>query len=284
MAQTTIAIICDCDDTLAPDTTAQLLRAHGIDVEEFYVKLVGELVNQGHDPSVAYLNQILSTLPDLTYDRIREVGAGLELYPGVPDIFRELEQEVRDTYYDQGIRVQEFVISGGIKDLIEASSLGPVIDKIWGCNFAYDSNGRISRIKNVVSFTEKTRFLFNIQKGLTSTEHDCMPYAVNMYIEPPLIPFKNMIYLGDGPSDIPCMSIVDRRGERWGHAIGILSERQPSKTWALTYGRRAGYTVPPDFTKEAKWAWNQIRDSVMQIANRIKQEIEREREGPYPGY
>lgn len=87
-----------------------------------------------------------------------------------------------------------------------------------------------------------------------------------------------------GPSDIPCMSIVDKQGEDWGHAIAIFSEKNPFKTWALGYGRRARLTVPPDFRREAKYAWGQIRESVMQTADRIKKEIEREREGPYPKY
>jgi len=286
MVQITIAIICDCDDTLAPDTTAQLLTANGIDPHEFYTGRVADLVNQGYDPAIAYLNEIIRVLPSLTRDRIIEIGASLRLYPGIPNIFRELETEIQENYRNEGIHLRVYIVSGGIKDLIQASPLGEVVDKIWGCNFDYDATGKVAAIKNVVSFTEKTRFLFNIQKGLCGIEYDNQPYAVNMFIpaDQRLVPYKHMIYLGDGPSDIPCMSIINANSDGYSRTIGILCENDPLRTWALGYGRRASITVPPNFTKEGVYAYNELRQTVIKMAEHIKFEISMERGGPIPRY
>jgi hypothetical protein len=286
MAQTTIAIVCDCDDTLAPDTTAQILTACGIDVYDFYVNRVSVLVDKGYDPAVAYLYELKKVLPNLTRERIQEIGSHLKIFPGIPQLFLDIEKEIREEFREEGICVREFIISGGIKDLIISSPLGTVVDHMWGCNFDYNKKGKILCIKNVVSFTEKTRFLFNIQKGLYSNDYDNQPYAVNMWIEPDErpIPFKNMIYLGDGPSDIPCMSIIEAQGSPTGKAIGILHEKDPLRTWALSHGRRASPTVPPDFTKEGKYAFNIIREAVRQIAERIRRDIGIEHDLPYSKY
>src|SRR5438876_4431543 len=172
----------------------------GVDARAFYRDQVAPLVEQGFDPSVAYLHQMLrlsgdgGPLAGLTRDVIREVGTHLEFFPGVPGVFRDLETEIHETYGDHGIRVEEYVIRGGIRDLIASSSLGTVVDGIWGCNFGYDERGRICCIRNVVSFTEKTRYLFTIEKGLVGEEYSNQPYAVNQPMEPGerRVPIKNM--------------------------------------------------------------------------------------------
>ena len=245
----------------------------------FYRKDAGRLVEQGFDPPLAYMNEMIrlakgdGPLAGLTLSRMREVAATLRFYPGVPEVFTKLEEEVHRDYGELGIRLQEFVITGGIADLITASALGGVLDGIWGCNFAYADNedGRVAGIRSVVSFTEKTRFLFNIEKGLVGEDFRNQPYAVNNPMdrgERP-VPIKNMIYLGDGPSDIPCMSIMQLFG---GYVIGILSRETAYKTWALGYGRRANVTVPPDF-REGEFAWAQLRQAVIQRAEDIKRAV-----------
>lgn len=287
MTQPVIAIVADCDDTLAPDTTAQLLAALGVDPKAFYRDQVSRLVEQGFDPSIAYLHQMLMLAADggplagLTKAVIEDVGKRLDFYPGIPSVFTELENEIHETYGDHGIRLEEYVISGGIKDLIAASPLGAVADGIWGCNFGYDDRGSICCIKNVVSFTEKTRYLFTIEKGLAGAEYANQPYAVNQPMEPAerRVPIRNMVYLGDGPSDIPCMSVVTAYQ---GYVIGILSRDTPNKTWALGFGRRAHITVPPDYGPQG-YGRIHLRQSVIEIAERIKRDL-RPKAGPAPKF
>jgi hypothetical protein len=291
MAHTVIAVVCDCDETLAPDTTEQLLSHFGIDAKQFYEMQARKLVDAGYDPPLAYMNEMLRMAQDdgplsqLTQPRMIEIGRSLKFYPGVPEVFTELATEVHAKYADFGIQLEAYVITGGIADLVKASPLGQAVRKVWGCNFAYGTDGRIVGIKTVVSFTEKTRFLFNIEKGLVLPEHDNQPYAVNAPMDQTerRIPMKNIVYLGDGPSDVPCMSIIQKVGE--GYVIGILNKRKPYQSWALGFGRRANLTVPPNFKRDAEYsAFEHIREAVIQIADRIRNEIRVRGRGHAPRY
>jgi hypothetical protein len=292
MPQTIIAVICDCDDTLAPDTTEQLLAACGIDPRQFFDNEARRLVDQGWDPSIAYLQGMLELakqggpLHTLTQLRMKEIGRKLKFFPGVPQIFKKLRTKIEDNpkYRQHGLRLEVYVVTGGIEELISAK-LRPTgqigqdpVDWIWGCNFAYlGSNGPIQAIKNIVSFTEKTKFLFCIQKGLVGSRFANRPYDVNrpMDADERRVPFRNMIYLGDGPSDIPCMSLLSKDRKDRGSVIGIINKSRPRRTWELGYGRRVDVTVDPDF-REKQSGYNQLLEATHRIADRIVEDIEYE--------
>jgi hypothetical protein len=282
MVGTTIAVVADCDDTLAPDTTAQLLSKFGVDVNQFWKKNVNSLVEAGFDPPVAYLSEILALvksgpLASLTEGKLKEIGRELVLYPGVPEVFSDLRKEIeRDPrYHEHRITVEYYIVSGGIKDLIQASPLGEAVYWIWGCNFGYDGEGRPVTIRRVVSFTDKTRFLFNIQKGYVGQSHRNMPYSVNAPMEEQRrpIPLRNMLYLGDGPSDIPCMSLVMKNE---GCVVGVACPEDTKRSWAMAYGRRAHATVEPDY-RAGTSTYKTLKEALNTIANRIVRTIEYER-------
>lgn len=275
MAQTTIAIVADCDDTLAPDTTGQLLELCGVNSRDFFQNESAPLVKQGWDPSLAYMHQMIELaknngpLSSLSKQRIQELASKLEFYPGVPECFDKIKREVESepVFRAAGIRVESYVISGGISELLRASSLRCHTHDIWGCDFEYDASGTIAFPKNVISFTEKTRFLFMINKGKVGPTFEGQPYVVNepMDADERPVPFENMIYIGDGPSDIPCMSLVQLNK---GFVIGVMSDDNPAKTWALAFGRRAHQTVAPDFTEDGS-AYKALYQAVWQRAELI---------------
>lgn len=279
MVQRTIALVADCDDTLAPDTTAQLLGHFGVDARSFYQGKVAPLVSVGWDPALAYMHEILKLveegpLADLTLTRIQEIGQNLDLFPGVPDVFHELRSDIEndDEYSQYRIKVRFYVISGGIEDLIRASLIGQAVNQVWGCNFEYDDDGLAMFPKACVSFTEKTRFLYNIQKDFASDKYKNKPYIVNVQMRngERRIPFRRMVYLGDGPSDIPCMSVMNQYD---GYVIGLIETENPGKIWELGYGRRANVTVPQDYRKSGP-AYNVLKESLSRIAEDIVREVE----------
>ena len=286
MAHTTIAIVADCDDTLAPDTTGQLLKLCGVDSADFFRNRAGPLVKDGWDPSLAYMHGMVELarnegpLSALTQEQIKELAKRLSFYPGVPECFGSIKREVEGNplFRAVGIRVEVYVISGGIAELLRASILADAAHYVWGCDFAYDERGVIAFPKNVISFTDKTRFLYMIQKGKVGPAFDGQPYAVNdlMTEEERLVPFSNMVYLGDGPSDVPCMSLLQSMG---GFVIGVMSAANPAKTWALGYGRRTNLTVPPDFSKDSL-AYQQLHEFVWVKAQEIASRVNRT--GPVP--
>lgn len=279
MPQTTIAIIADCDGTLAPDTTVQLLELCGVVGTEFFADRANPLVKQGWDPSLAYMHGMIELtrgegpLSSLTQRRIRDLARELTFYPGVPDCFVSIKEEVEadPSFRSAGIRVETYVVSGGIAELLQASALADAIGYIWGCDFAYDEHGVIAFPKNVISFTDKTRFLYMIQKGKVGPDFMGRPSAVNdpMTEDERPVPFSNMVYLGDGPSDVPCMSLIQSKE---GFVIGVLSESNPAKAWALGYGRRANLTVPPDFSRDGL-AYQHLREAVWRKAQEIADRV-----------
>ena len=275
MAQNTIAIITDCDDTLALDTTGQVLREFGIDSEQFF-RETAEYVKRGWDPVLAYLYHMVELaqdggpLADLTEDRLSEIGRTLEFYPGVPNVFRTLKSEIEGEveFRDVGIRIETYVISSGIEQLLEKSSIMEAAHSLWGCAFEFDREEKIKFPRRAISFTDKTRYVYVIQKGLVGNEFRSNPFVVNIpmaHADRP-VPFENMIYIGDSAGDIPCMSLIQANG---GSVIGIWSDENPGKTWALAYGRRANLTVRPEF-KQGGMAYQALRQALLQIATDIR--------------
>lgn len=272
MAQTTIAIVADCDDTLAPDTTGQLLDSYGIDKNDFFQNKAASLVKQGWDPSLAYMHEMVELaqgggpLSGLSQTKLQDLASQLQFFPGVPKCFDQIKQAIEGepTFRAAGIRVESYVVSGGIAELLRASQLKDSTHYIWGCDFAYDPRGVIAFPKNVISFTEKTRFLYMINKGKVGPASEGHPYAVNepMTDDERPVPFENMVYIGDGPSDIPCMSLIQANR---GFVIGVTSEDNPAKTWALAFGRRANQTVECDFTEDGS-AYKALHEAVWQRA------------------
>ena len=272
MPQTTIAIVADCDDTLAPDTTGQLLEILGVDSRNFFAEDVAPLVKQGWDPPLAYMNKMVELaknggpLAGLTSDKFKEIGQGLEFFPGVPECFDLIKKKIEGepSFRAAGVRVESYVISGGIAELLRSSSLRRTTHHIFGCDFSYDERGVIAFPKNVITFTEKTRFLYTINKGLVGPRFEGQPYAVNAPMEAGErpVPFENMIYIGDGASDVPCMSLLTSLK---GFVIGVRTPHDPKRTWALAYGRRANFIVEPDFT-EGESGYDALYQAVYQRA------------------
>jgi hypothetical protein len=253
-----------------------LLEKCGVDQKEFF-KEAGRLVGQGWDPPLAYLSEIIKNAQDggqLSKFReafLKELALSCEdlFFPGTEDLFDRLKKFIKDDakFNEIGIQVSCYIISGGIEEFIRETPVGLKADGVWASSFDYDEKGRPVAIKNVMSFTEKTRYIFCINKGVEVLARSS-PYMVNTD-EPDrkkrAVPFSNMIYIGDGPSDIPCMSLITLFK---GRAIGILGERA-ERAWELGFGRRSNITIPPDF-REDKVGYTHLRKAVQQVAESIR--------------
>ena len=232
--QNIIAIVFDFDDTLTDDSTTALIESAGLSPSDFWGKQAKELIEGGWDPSLAYLKLIIDNVGankpfgKLSNDKLRAFGSKLKFYPGIPKMFADLHKSVaQHTLSNPGIEF--YVISGGLEEIIRGSSIAKHLSGIWGCRFG-EEEGQIKYLKKVVSFTEKTRHLFEINKGLVTESN---PYSVNEKVEPAdrRVPFENMIYVGDGLTDVPCFSLVERFG---GIGFGVFDPKKadsPKKAW-----------------------------------------------------
>lgn len=233
--QNVIAVIFDFDDTLTDESTSKLLEAHGIDTNDFWRTKVDNLIKLGWDPSLAYLKLMLDNVGEgkplgkLSNSALSKFGAGLEFYQGIPTLFDDLRALVSDHTISRP-SVEFYIVSSGLEEVIRGSSIASHFEGIWGCRF-HEQDGYIDSIMNAVSFTEKTRFLYAINKGLRDLR--VKPYGVNEFVEEEKrrIPFRNMIYIGDGFTDVPCFSLLSKFN---GTAFGVFDPRKkesPKKAW-----------------------------------------------------
>lgn len=251
----TVAIIFDFDDTLTPDSTSGLLAELGVDVELFW-KEVSILLKENWDPVPAYLFKLLELSKlnhktRITKDLLENWGKDLSFYGGALSLYRRLEKHAKEIFPEAVLEF--YIVSSGIGEVVRASKFAKACKEIWACDFHYDKNGEIVFPKNIVSFTDKTRYLFQIAKGIILNDSTGKPFAVNRAVPNSelRIPFEHMIYVGDGYTDIPCFSLVRKQGgiafgvydpkhrERWSRAWGYLEDNRVSNLAPTDYGQNA---------------------------------------------
>ena len=246
----TIAIICDCDNTLMPDLPSLLLKDNGMDPQVFWDK-IDLLVKSGWDPPIAWMTELIKLIQDgkikqNTNEKLAEFSASVETYPGATTFIKQINSKFES---QSDISVEGYVVSSGIESMMKGSKIAKSFTDIFGGRL-YEKDGIIAGIKSSVTFTEKTKFIFAINKGITSHIRE-KPYDVNKFILVPerRIPFENMIYLGDGPSDIPCFSMIQKLG---GNSIAINSTDSWSKKWEYELRNREMVPLEPDYSSGSK--------------------------------
>jgi len=190
----TIAVIFDFDDTLVPDSTTKLLSTYGVDPNEFWGLHAEALIERGFDPPLAYLNLLLQRVGpgkpfgELTNADLASFGASLDddFYQGVPEIFDDLKATAKEINRD--LSVEFYIITGGLEEVVTGSStVREHFEAVYGCRLEpQDDTGTLRQIARCVTFTEKTRYIFEINKGITREVSLSKPYEVTgQLIAPP---------------------------------------------------------------------------------------------------
>ena len=244
----TIAIICDCDNTLMPDLPSLLLKDNGIEPQDFWDE-IDVLVKKGWDPPIAWMTELTKLIQNgkikqNTNENLAEFGASVDVYTGASTFIDEINSNL-----DSDVSVEGYVVSSGIESMMKGSKIAGSFTDIFGGRL-YEQDGIISGIKSSITFTEKTKFIFAINKGIASQIRE-KPYDVNNFISESerRIPFENMIYLGDGPSDIPCFSMIEKLG---GTSIAIDSKDEWSKNWEYELRSRKMDSFKPDYSENGE--------------------------------
>ncbi|MBT3413119.1 MAG: haloacid dehalogenase-like hydrolase [Waddliaceae bacterium] len=244
-----IAVVFDFDDTLGPDSTSGFLNSLGVDVPGFW-KEVDKMYLDHWDPVPAYLQKMIllnQKLPEdkqITKSSLQKWGEKTPLYKGVEQVFEHLQELMSDVSIP--IELEFYVISSGIEEVIRASRISKHFKDIWACDFEYDSDERIVFPKRIVSFTDKTRYLFDISKGLIGSDARTKPFDVNLKFaaDEKRIPMDQMIFVGDGYTDVPCFSLIGKVGgiplavcdpedrQKWGKAWGFMESKRVLH-WAM---------------------------------------------------
>jgi hypothetical protein len=280
--QNTIALVYDYDQTLSPTYMQEeaLFPEFGIDSKKFWARC-GELVReQGFDNELAYMKAMLDYLEmdRPTNARLRELGAKMSFFKGLPEMFEEFCGGLLTPQHEaHGIHVEHFIVSSGIKVMIEGSRLASHVKAIFGCEFSEDAQGRITFPKRVISHTQKTQFLFRINKGMLDMAQD-----VNDHMPPEVrpVPFANMIYIGDGPTDVPCFTVMQKNG---GQAIAVYNPDDASRTsfrkcfQLSTHANRVKHIAPADY-RAGSHLRLLIEEMVKEIADHIVERHRRDAE------
>lgn len=245
-----LAICYDFDKTLSPDDMqAQgYIQSIGFEVSEFWKESNNLATDNDMDQNLAYMYMMASKSRGkglFTRENLRGDGAKVELFPGVDTWFDRINQ-----YGDsKGVEVEHYIISSGLKEMIEGTKVADKFKKIYASSFYYDVDGVAVWPAQVVNYTNKTQFLFRIEKGVLDVNNQ----GVNSYFAPDeyRIPFRNIVYIGDSDTDIPCMKLVNING---GHSIGVYNSetKDKSKVFRMLDENRIKYFVPADYTKGAK--------------------------------
>jgi hypothetical protein len=274
--QNTIAIVYDYDQTLSPSYMQDdvVFPAFGINAEKFWKRCADLVQSEGYDHELAYMKCLLDylSMDRPTNEQLKQLGAKMKLYKGLPEMFEEFKLDLLEEHHlAAAIRVDHFVVSSGLKILIEGSRIRPYLREVFGCEYAEDSQGRISFPKRVISHTQKTQYLFRINKGLLDMSQDVNDHMPDE-IRP--VPFRNMIYIGDGPTDVPCFAIMRKNG---GNAIAVYNPDDPSrssfkKCYDLsTHADRVRHIAPSDYRRGGHLRLL-LEEMVREIADQILSE------------
>lgn len=247
---TYLAICYDFDKTLTPtDMQNQgLIQSLGCDITEFWNKSNSLAQENDMDQNLAYMYSISQRAVGkfyITKDNLQEYGKEITLYNGVEEWFNRINSYGKE----HGVIVEHYIISSGLKEIIEGTSIASNFEKIYASSFYYDNDNVARWPAQVVNYTDKTQYLFRIEKGVL----DVNDQSVNNYLSPNKIkiPFRNIVYIGDSATDIPCMKLVNING---GHSIGVYNPESKDKerVFNLLSENRIKYYAPADYSPESQ--------------------------------
>jgi hypothetical protein len=190
----------------------------------------------------------------------RRLGAKLEFFPGLSDWFGRINEYA----LAKGVKVDHFIISSGLREIIEGSAIAREFKKIYASGFMFDENGVAQWPALAINYTTKTQYLFRINKGTLDVFDNSI---INTFVlkENRPMPFERMVYLGDGETDIPCFRLVKEEG---GYSIAVYPKGKKGakdRVEKLTAGSRANLITPANYSKGST-----IERSIMAIVDRIE--------------
>ncbi len=247
-----LALAFDFDDTLAPDSSSFFLERNGVDPTEFWSKIVGARIAEGWDPVPAYLYEIKQLGERLgrpfTRNDFIEAGHNLSFHEGLPQFFEELRQDLKQRR--PGTEIEYYLISSGIGDLIRATAIASFFTDIWTCDWHYDEKGVIDFPRNIISFTDKTRFIYRISKGLVGPQYRARPFDVNRKVDLLRIPMETIVYVGDGLTDVPVFSLLKQHKATCFAVFNPHSDNR-SKAWGFIEEERVRGLYSPRFSRQS---------------------------------
>lgn len=290
-----IAVIWDFDKTLIRGyMQTPIFKKYKIDesafwkevnsLPDYYKQEQGVQVNK----DTVYLNHLIKYVKDgklkgLSNKSLKEFGHEQDFYPGVVELIHNMQKHLEDSaegknYSEYNIRVENYIVSTGIKKVIEGTELSSYVAGIWGCELIdakVDGNDEISEVGYTIDNTTKTRALFEINKGIP--QNPDIDVNAKMSEQSRRVKFKHMIYIADGPSDVPAFSVINKFGGATFAVYPKGDERAFKQVEKLREDGRINMYAEADYTEGTTaymWITNKVREFADQIYNDERNKLE----------
>jgi Putative Phosphatase. len=245
-----IAIMYDFDKTLCTKNMQEysFIKSVGMSNEQFWTKSNSISREMQMDPVLAYMYEMIDAAKknDMSIHRedFVELGKKLKFIKGVETWFERINKYGEE----KGVTIEHYIISSGLKEIIEGSAIAKEFKEIFACEYMYDVNGIACWPKNVVNYTTKTQFLFRINKGVSDISDD---KTLNDYVpeDERRVPFRNMIYIADGLTDVPCMKLVKVNG---GYSIAVYQGTKRETAESLMRDGRVNFAEQANYSEGSK--------------------------------
>lgn len=239
------ALMYDFDKTLSPRDMQEYAFIPSIKMtpDDFWAECKKTMRENRMDQILAYMFVMFKKAKGkflFTRDTLRALGRDVELFEGVETWFGRINAYAEE----RGMKAEHYIISSGLKEIIEGTRIAQNFEQIYAAEYCYDENDEPCWPAMAVNYTSKTQFLFRINKGvLDVTEND----GLNEFMEEDKrrVPFRNMVYIGDGLTDVPCMKLVRTNG---GHSIAVYQDKKEAVNNLLLQGR-VDYVLKADYSK-----------------------------------
>jgi 2-hydroxy-3-keto-5-methylthiopentenyl-1-phosphate phosphatase len=245
-----IAVVYDFDGTLTPQPMQEytILPEIGIkDGKRFWKQVNEESTRTNGEAIVAYMRLMLEKSKSrrfpVTAERLKKLARNINYFPGVQTYFKRINNYVKKQF-GSGIEVRHYVISAGLKEIISGTSIARYFYKVFASEYYYNEYGAATFPNVVVNDTLKTQFIFRINKGKENLSEN-INLHMPMHLRP--IPFQNILYIGDGLTDVPCMTVIRKNG---GSAIAVYkpySSRGKQICKQLLKAERVNFIAQADY-------------------------------------
>ena len=248
-----VALIYDFDGTLSPGNMQEFgfIQAIGKKPQEFWQESDAIALGQDASNILSYMklmhDEARKAGIKLRREDFKKFGESVEVFEGVKEWFGLINQYGKS----QGVKVEHYINSSGLAEMIEGTEIGHEFKKIFACSFLYNEEGEAEWPGVAVDYTAKTQFLFKINKGILSIR-DNKKVNESKEEDNKRIPFSHMIYFGDGETDVPCMKIVKMFG---GNSIAVYNpeiKKKVNVAKKLLRQHRVNFITPARYTKESR--------------------------------
>ncbi len=243
MKKPIMAIMYDFDKTLSTTDMQNysFIPALGMSPEEFWGATSEFSKKTGTERILSYMWMMIYLSKQkgisCTEKWLNSLGKEIIYFPGVESWFKRINNYGKK----KGVKVEHYLVSSGTKEIIMGTSIAKEFTKIYGCEFVYDPDTKLPIWpKFAINYTQKTQYFFRISKGITDVRDD----SVNDKTIQRRIPYENMVYLGDGMTDVPCMVLVKQNG---GNAIAIYNKKEQDNVAKLLRGGRVNFACVGDY-------------------------------------